>query len=51
MKKLLKQLKGYLLIKMSIYTGIGDFSKNPEWDRNESLWKNAYNLFVKGKGK
>lgn len=43
-----KQLKGYLLIKMSIYAGIDDFSMSPDWDKNASLWKNAYNLFVKG---
>ena len=49
MKKLFKLLKGYLLIKTSIFIGLDDFSRNPDWDKNATLWENAYNLFVKGK--
>lgn len=47
-EKFFIQLWGYMLIKFSIYAGIDDYSMNPDWDKNASLWKNAYNLFVKG---
>lgn len=47
-KEFFTQLWGYMLIKMSIYAGIDDFSMSPDWDKDATLWKNAHNLFVKG---
>lgn len=45
--KLLKQVQGYFLMLASIQAGIDDFSMNNNWDKNASLWQNAYNIFIK----
>lgn len=44
MKIFWKQLNNYLLIMMSILVGIDDFSCNPKWEKDKSIWENARNI-------
>ena len=41
MKDLLRQIKNYFWIRLSILAGIDDFSMNTDWDKNKSIWENA----------
>lgn len=42
--KLLKTIKWYLLIKLSLMAGIDDFSCGEEWRSDKSLWWNARHI-------
>lgn len=39
-----KQLQTFLLIILSMLAGIDDFTCNPKWDKNKSIWWNAGHL-------
>lgn len=45
MKKLVERFKYFILIQLSILTGIDDFSCRNDWDRNKSIWQNT-KIFV-----
>ena len=43
-KQTIKQLKNFVLIILSMLAGIDDFTCNPNWDKNKSIWWNAKHL-------
>lgn len=41
---MLKRIKDFILIILSMLVGIDDFTCNPNWDKNKSIWWNAKHL-------
>lgn len=44
LKKLFKQIEWYVLIKMSQFAGIDDYSMSDSWEKDRSVWHNAGNF-------